>query len=159
MNPPPHDDSKWSKASLRIFSQTLTAEEITDRLQLTPSRSHTKGLQKSSRVQISWKEHLWLLECPLGDESDLTRHLRWLLDKVETKADVLSNLSGDCRLDFFCGFASENGQGGFTLDPTTLARLAALKIPVSLNLHPPGPIDEVDDGQNGVANRTTGFCS
>jgi hypothetical protein len=65
-------------------------------------------------------------------------HLQWLLDAIEPKADALKELSEHCKVLFFCAFASENGQGGFTLDPRTLARLAALNIPFSLDLYPPG---------------------
>jgi hypothetical protein len=84
----------------------------------------------------------------------LADHLRWLLDHVETKADVFRDLSENCKLIFFCAFASENGQGGFTLDPATLARLAALKIPFSLDLYPPERVWDNDEGQSDSLSAT-----
>jgi len=38
---------------------------------------------------------------------------------------------------FLCGFAPGSGQGGFTLDAKTLQRIAALGVPLSINLYPP----------------------
>jgi len=64
-------------------------------------------------------------------------HLKWLLDSLEPKRDVIRELSRKYRIDFFCGFASMNQQGGFTLDSVTLARLAELGVPLELDLYPP----------------------
>jgi hypothetical protein len=137
MSAPPQDDSKWSKASISIYSETLTPEEIGTRLQLTASKSHTKGSLKSARVPIPWKNSFWALDSPLEDQRNMSDHLKWLLDVIDPKADALKDLSEHCKVLFFCAFASENGQGGFTLDAATLTRLAKLGIPFSLNLYPP----------------------
>ena len=135
------EDSKWSKASLLIFSDTLKPEEITARLGLIASTSHEKGASRL-RVPIPWKNSLWGLQSTLGDHRNLADHIQWLIDVIEPKADALKELSKHCKVLVFCGFASQNGQGGFTLTPPILARLAALNIPLSLDLYPPGPVGE-----------------
>ena len=68
-------------------------------------------------------------------------HLKWLLDQVETRSEIVRDLARRFRVDFFCGFASVTGQGGFTLNPSTLARLGKLGVPLALDLYPPDPED------------------
>jgi uroporphyrin-III C-methyltransferase len=138
MTAPPNDHSKWSKASLLIFSDTLEPKAIAERLGLSESKSHQKGSLKGPRAPLPWKESLWCLQSPLGDERDMVEHLQWLLDVIEPKAEALKDLSKYCKkIIFFCGFSSSHGQGGFTLDPQLLVRLANLGIPFSLDLYPP----------------------
>ncbi len=130
------DYRKWSRASLRIFGETLQPDQIGAALGLVATRSHIKGEPRSKKHKAVWRESAWLLQSPLGDESDLVDHLKWLLDKLEPKLDVIMELSNEYKIDFFCGFASGNGQGGFTLDSLTLQRIAKFGIPVHLDLYP-----------------------
>jgi hypothetical protein len=65
-------------------------------------------------------------------------HLKWLLERMEPKADSIIELAERFRVEFFCGFSSGNGQGGFELDCTLLARIAKLRASLVLDLYPPG---------------------
>jgi hypothetical protein len=67
-------------------------------------------------------------------------HLNWLLDALEPKWDIISRIAKQYEADFFCGFSSENGQGGCTFSVALLERLAKLGVPLALDLYPPGPI-------------------
>jgi hypothetical protein len=139
------DDRKWWRAGFSIFSVTLTPQEISERLGVQPTRTHEKGQPRGFRRKdgsisqsIVWKDSAWHLNCPLKNDRDMAEHIRWLLDVIEPKADVLSALSSDCTLiRFFCGFSSGNGQGGFGLDPVTLGRISKLGFDLILDLYPP----------------------
>jgi uncharacterized protein DUF4279 len=74
----------------------------------------------------------------------MIQHLKWLLDALEPQREVVQGLPRKYRIDFFCGFASLHGQGGFTLDSGTLSRVADLGVPLALDLYPPG-IEEIGD--------------
>jgi len=91
-----------------------------------------------------WREHAWFLSSPLGKDKDLGAHLCWILDLVGPKCDAVRLLKKSCRIDLFCGFASIDGQGGFTLDTKMLARIADLGLSMGLDLYPP---DSVGVGQ------------
>ena len=72
----------------------------------------------------------------------MDKHLGWLLDRLEPKIEEVRSLSRLHRLDFFCGFGSVNGQGGFILDGAMLARIAKFGISLGIDLYPPLPIEE-----------------
>jgi hypothetical protein len=63
-----------------------------------------------------------------------------LLDLFEPKAQLINLIGQDYSVDFFCGFSSENGQGGAEFDRGLLGRLAHLGIPLILDLYPPEAI-------------------
>jgi hypothetical protein len=135
---------KWFRASLGIWGEALRPDEITSQLDLKPTRIHIRGERKSSRVPLLWKDSYWSLDCPINSESDPSDHLRWLLDVLEPKSAMVREISARFRVEIWCGFSSENGQGGFTMDANTLQRIANLGIPMTLDLYPPeaGPSSE-----------------
>lgn len=142
---------KWSKASLRIFSEELLPDEVGAVLGLRATSVHVKGEPRSRHHKDVWRDSFWYLASPLGDERVMGDHLNWLLDSLEPRMDAVMKLSETCRIDLFCGFSSENGQGGFTLDPATLARIARLGVPLILDLYPPSI--EIDEGGGRQAER------
>lgn len=128
---------KWTRASLRIFGENLVPDDISSSLNLAPTQTHLRGQRKSEKVPLVWKHSMWLLQSPLGTNEELPRHLEWLLGELEPRATTLKELSTQFKVDLFCGFSSENGQGGFTLSAELLCRLANLGIPIALDLYPP----------------------
>lgn len=136
--------SKWSAASFRICDELLDLGEIEKTLGIKATRSHLKGQQRS-RSNAVFPESLWSLSSPLNKSDSLEKHLEWLLDRLEPKVEEIKYLSRFHRLDFFCGFASTNGQGGFILQPLLLLRLAKFGIPLGLDLYPPPPTGEDEE--------------
>jgi len=133
-SPAKQEDIKWSKAGLRIFSKTIHPSEVGKLLGLEATKTHIKGTLRSHRLDVIWPTSMWLLNSPLSDHIEMADHLRYLLDLLDPRMHTLEQLSRECDIDLFCGFSSGNGQGGFTLDPVTLSRLAALRMPLILDL-------------------------
>jgi len=139
---PVESGKKWTRASFGVYAETFDPEEITMRLGLQPSLVRMKGDIISTRYdpqQRRRKTSAWVLTCPLNPDAPMPEHLAWLLDQLEARRGVIRELAQKFKVLVVCGFSSENGQGGFTLEPTMLARLASLGIPLSLDLYPPGP--------------------
>lgn len=136
------DQSKWFRASLRISGETLRPDEIDSQLGIKPTMMHLRGEPRPGKTKLVWEHSLWILESQPGDDADPVEHLTWLLNRLEPKASVIKSLSGAFQVDLFCGFSSESGQGGFTLDPVTLDRVGRLGIPLTLDLYPPLPSSE-----------------
>ena len=145
-NPTEQDDLKWSRVGLRITSSTIDPVDIGKQLGLEPTKTHVKGSLRSPRHKAVWPTSLWSLNSPLSDQSDMADHLRYFLDLLEPRQRALNGLAKDCMIDLFCGFSSGNGQGGFVLDPSTLSRLAALRITLVFDLYPPSVSTE-DTGE------------
>jgi hypothetical protein len=149
----PQPNKKWSVATFSIFSEILTTDEIGSVLGLYSTRTHVKGEPRGTRKKdgsISttsvWPNSAWHLGSPLGYDANLADHIRWLLDAVEPKLGVLKTLSAKCHpILLQCGFSSAHGQGGFTLDGDTLARIAKLGVSLSVDLYPPAQTEESDN--------------
>jgi len=137
------ENCKWSAASFRICGEILNLEEIEKTLGIKATLSHLKG--QGSRSNVVYRESLWSLKSLLNRSESLDKHLAWLLDRLESKVEEVRSLSRLHRLDFFCGFGSVNGQGGFILDSVILARLAKFGISLGIDLYPPLSMDENED--------------
>jgi hypothetical protein len=112
-------DGKWSRATLRIFGDTLDPDKVGSVLGLEATHTHLKGELFGPGQTAVRRESGWLLQSPLSKRSDMIEHMKWLLDALEPKREVIQELSRKYRkyrIDLFCGFASLNGQGGFALD-------------------------------------------
>lgn len=144
------ENSKWSAASFRICGGMLDLEEIEKTLGIKATQSHLAG--QRSRSNVVYRESLWSLKSPLNKAESLDKHLGWLLDRLESKVEEVRSFSRLYKLDFFCGFGSQNGQGGFTLDGAMLSRLAKFGVPLGLDLYPPLPTDENEDGSPLLIN-------
>lgn len=128
---------KWSRASLRIAGDTLKPDEVGAILGLDPTRSGLKGERVGARNSAVRRTSFWILQCPLDTSLPLQDHLEWLLNNLDEKRDLIRSISERWKVEFFCGFASENGQGGATFEPALLRRLATFGIPLILDLYPP----------------------
>lgn len=142
-------DEKWSRASLRISSNTMSAAEITHTLGLKPTSSYEKGTPLSKRNPKSAvrQQSVWILESGLDSSQPLAQHIACLVALVEEKIDVLKKLLPICDIDIFCGFSSESGQGGFVLNAALLKRITAIPIDIVLDLYPPANDEPESDSQ------------
>ena len=136
----------WCRATLRISSTTRSAAEIVRVIGVEPTAQAEKGEPYSPRFpDAKRREALCTYSSGLSSERSMEEHLGVLAEFVEAHEDALVALGADCQLEYFCGFASSGGQGGFTLSPELLRRLLRVPIELSLDLYPPSsPEDDAD---------------
>lgn len=136
---PAAPDTKWTAGSIRITSRTVTAREVSDRLGLTADRQFERGSLLSTRNPGGARREtsVWIRSSGLPDDSDLTDHVRTLVELVDGRREELASLSAACTLDLVLGFGSENGQGGGVLPAHLLAEVGALGLDIVLDLYPP----------------------
>ncbi len=151
----PIDDSyptcERTCAALRIYPGEITPEEVSPRLKLLPTSQQTTGEQQLNRIGRIRVARLngWFLSSESAVKSmDLRRHLDWLLDKLEPTADALRVLQIEpgTRMAVNCIWWSKTGQGGPTLWPEQMSRLAALNLECSFDVSFYG--DDEDDRQD-----------
>jgi hypothetical protein len=110
-------------ATLRVYSQTVSAAEITDALGVQPTRT----LRPEGKSNL----HGWFLSSEGRVESrDLRRHLDWVLDQLATgpnpTTQVSARIPGRVWADVSCLWISAVGHGGPTLSPKQMQRMARL---------------------------------
>jgi hypothetical protein len=135
------DDEKSASATFMASSLTTTPDEMASLVGLTPTRSHKIGDPVSSTAaEPRRKNHLYGVHSTMPGSAPLDEHIVELLDRLEPVASALADLSKSADLYLFCGFSSGNAQGGFTLSPGTLRRIADLNLELSLDLYPPSDV-------------------
>lgn len=123
--------------TLRIYSDTLSPEEISTVLQLQPSDSTTKGEVVGINKKRTRKHNGWFLTSDgFVASKDCRRHIDYLVDKISPFKGELKELENKgCSIDISCFWSSENGQGGPTLSPKQLKRLAELEIDLWFDIY------------------------
>jgi hypothetical protein len=135
------DDSRWIKASFCIYGDTLQPGEIDRDLGLQATNSGLKGERQSKYPRARpLRTSIWILDSSLDEHLPLQDHLKWLLDALEPKLDVVRGIAKQYDAKLFCAYSSEHGQGGSFFDVTLLEQLAKLGVPLVLDLYPTGPI-------------------
>lgn len=128
---------KWATAALRIHSVVLDAQAITNALQTEPTRTAVKGALMSPRNPRSalFEANMWLLESQLASESNLEDHIINLVEFIEQRLPAMKKLMKDCQADLFCGYSSDNEQGGVYLNAETIKRLTVIPVDLVLDIY------------------------
>jgi len=131
-------DQKWNSASLRIVSKTITPAVITKTLGIEPTcayaiKTPVNPRNPSGKIR---QESSWILESGLDESEPLKLHISELLLLIESKVERFKELMSVCDIEIFCGFSSENGQGGFVLDAALLKRIGLIPLDLVLDLYP-----------------------
>jgi hypothetical protein len=132
----PDENVHRYKASLRVFSRSLGAGELTHALG-NPTKSHDAG-DPVSRHRPNATKHktaLWLLESGIGETAPLDQHIAVLLDAIDARRDDFDAIRDECETDIFCGIFSDGDQGGFTLEPDIIRRLAEVGLAVGFDIY------------------------
>jgi hypothetical protein len=122
-------------ATLRIFSDNLDPTDVTTRLGIMPTTAHVRGDRRGGNA-APYRHGMWSLSTMAFESLDVREHIDQLLDLIEPAGRVLAELRLEgTTQDIFCFWATDNGQGGPSLDPIQMGRLAALDLPVGFDLY------------------------
>jgi hypothetical protein len=122
-------------ASLRIFGDSLAIDEITKKLSLTPTHSHRKGEQRSSRSRSApWPHDMWSYEPPVDKARPLHEHIMALWDAVRPNMAYLRDLKRQFHVDVFCGYRTNSDTAGFEVDHRCLGLFAELEVPFGVSV-------------------------
>lgn len=133
---PVHPDAVRTTASFRLFGDDrLTAEDVTMRLGIEPSRSFEAGTPVSSRSTSLRASSGWLLKSSpeIEEGVELEEQLRRLLTILEPHgAQLWALVQQGYRADWFCYVASNPPEHAAELGRELLFRL--LRLPGDLLL-------------------------
>jgi hypothetical protein len=117
-----------------------TSGAVTDRLRISPSRSHEMG-EPVGRLGGTQTHSAWLLESAPGpqDDIELADQLRGLLTRLEPVTAALWELVGEGYwANWFCYLGSRSTEHAAELDREILQRLLVLPGDLWIDLHPQG---------------------
>ncbi len=139
----PYDDSyptcEYTYAELRIYPGELSPDFVTKWLDIIPTAFQNRG---DIRITSSNREHKvksngWFLSSENQQSSkDIRRHLDWLLDKLEVASSQLKNLQQQPGVTMVinCIWWSAHGQGGPTIWPEQMKKMAEMNLEYSFDI-------------------------
>jgi hypothetical protein len=125
-----YDTCAQTYSTLRIFADDLSPDQISEALQVHPTRQFRKGdLHCQGRLQRKINGWFYSTET-LSDSNDGRHHLDMLLSILEGKVDSIGELRNrGCQLDIVSYWVS-TGQGGPWLMPRQMLELGKLGLEV-----------------------------
>lgn len=116
--------------TLRLNSDSLSPQAITNFLGIEPSETIEKGVGTNILTHEVTNHNTWLLTSEnIINSKDSRRHIDYLVDKllpIREKLKILA--SHGAKIDICCLWFSESGHGGPTLSPQQLSKLGELGI-------------------------------
>jgi hypothetical protein len=127
------DDQSYfaHSAILRIHGTCLPFEEISATLGVQPTHRHRTG-DRPRPTARPYTDDAWHFAAPVARDTELTEHLRRLWDTVGSHIDYLTALNA--RIDVFCSYRSNDGTGGFNVEPDALQIFTALNVPFGVSV-------------------------
>ena len=119
-------------STFRIFSECLEPENVSDILQIKPTRSFKKGERKSEiNSKLQYQTNGWFYSTEgLCTSSDTRRHIDMILAILEGKMESINTLHAKgCEMDIVSYWESK-GQGGPLLMPLQMSKLGSYGIAV-----------------------------
>ena len=121
-------------ATLRIYPADLSLDDITSRLDVTPTSTQAVEGRPTGVMNIPAG---WFLTSKDAVESrDIRRHIDWILNLIADKSDVFEALrNGGVQTDISCYWATASGHGGPSLWPTQMAILGSLGLEIWFDVY------------------------
>jgi len=137
------DTRRWTCSRLRIESAVVSAAEISTALGLTPTRAYERG-DADRPAALPAKGAVWLLDSGVDPFNNEWYSIRRLLDLANEKQAVLRQLADSCRISLRLTQASESGQAGIILSPSSMRQLALVAMDLVFTVYPPDEIETAD---------------
>ncbi len=122
-------------ATLRIYSGDIAPKEISEILELEPSRVWNKG---STETAVPRKQNGWFLTSRGEVESlDTKRHVDFILNQLASNKTYITGLTAQgLQVDIMCLWQSANkSEGGPSLLPAQMLMLAEMGIAIAWNIY------------------------
>jgi Domain of unknown function (DUF4279) len=119
---------------------------VTSRIGLSPTSAWRQGDPMPPHPTATRNHSRWSFQSPLPLETHVEQHLAALLTLLEPHAESIQECSAEFSLELCCAIYYEDFTPGIHLSSEILQRIAALGIPLDLDLYFLG--DDSDSPQN-----------
>ncbi|MEW5959070.1 MAG: DUF4279 domain-containing protein [Chloroflexota bacterium] len=140
----PYDDEyatcEFTYAKLRVYPGKLDPMSVTQYLGITPTSTMTEGehiVNSLGRERIVPQNGWFLSSEGQVSSKDVRRHLDWLLDRLEPISERLKGLQEqpEVKMYIVCIWWSAYGQGGPTLWPEQMKRMAEMNLECGFDIY------------------------
>lgn len=137
-----HNLKEGPSVALRIHSGTLSAAQISNRLEATPTESQDIGAAVSSRAahRRLRTETLWLYENKCHSNCDLQDCIEKSIRFLEDRRHLIEEIRNEINIDLFCGCWIDVDKPAMAIafSSELIQRLAALRLDVLIDVIPNG---------------------
>lgn len=122
-------------ATLRIIGKILNPQEVSTKLQLTPSEAKSAGDVRGKSGK--WPHGYWELSSKDHVHSaELEDHLAWLVTMIEPSSGRIKQLQQEgFNTDIFCFWETSSSQGGITISPELLKRIGDVHLALGIDIY------------------------
>ena len=122
-----------ARVTLRVYSDHLTADEISACLDRKPEHGHSKG-DVNPRTGKAFQESLWWIKS-VSTSDDLEDHIEEMVEYLEANRAQFDKTRDRCSADLFCFFVTRGGQAGLVLQSDMMLRMANLGLRLVLDIY------------------------
>ena len=106
------------RASLRVFGESLDADEVSALLGRPPTRQHRKGDEIEGKGGDAVEPTgAWILDSPLSEKIELEEHIEVMLSSLSNDMDEWSSLTDRFSASILCSLFLDQYNEGFELSP------------------------------------------
>ena len=127
--------SSWSKLSVKISANSLSARELSLQIGGTPARSAEVGQPVSPRSATVHARAFCIYESPNSLASTPDEHLAWAISFLKNIQEPLSTIWPKPEIDLRLGLSSTD-QCCFALAAAELSLLGALGVQINFDVYP-----------------------
>ena len=125
-------------ATLAITSSILTAQDITDILQIQPTKSHEKGtsINLKNPGQVIRDKSSWLLQSKLSRELPIQEKLEEISTLIETNLIGFQTIEDRAEIEIYCSFFLKDKSDVFSLSSTIMRKISLITIDIIVAIYP-----------------------
>jgi len=120
-------------ASLRIFGDIPSLDEITKSLGVIASNSHRKGDRRGPNSE-PYKHDMWCYTAPVKGTEALSVHIDALWNTFRERKQYLLELKRGVTVDVFLGYRSNCDHAGVEVPHQSLQMFNELQVPFGLSI-------------------------
>lgn len=120
-------------ATLRIFGNIPSIDEVSQTLGVSPTHSHRRG-EKRGPLSAPYKHDMWIYEVPITSTEPLHVHIDELWNVFRSRKHELLRLKDDLTVDVFLGYRSNSDNAGLEVPSKSLEMFIELQIPFGLSI-------------------------
>lgn len=138
---------KRSVATLRIIGDDLDPAEISRWLGVSPTFSQKKGeLIVGRRTKRVATIGIWSLRATELEPADVDAQIKEILDRLPADLSVWQYITGEYRIDLFCGWFLGNYNEGISISPESMIALGSRGILLDMDIYSSPEEDEEHSG-------------